>query len=114
MTTGSSLTREEAEGWLPIGTPNTLGRSRVDVVVKGRNVEVPDHYRVHVAEKLHKIERYDQKIIEVSVELLTNAILVSLTTANALRSPVSPGVQWCGQRPAPATSTPPWTRRWRN
>jgi ribosomal subunit interface protein len=42
----------------------------VDVVVKGRNVEVPDHYRVHVAEKLHKIERYDQKIIEVSVELL--------------------------------------------
>jgi ribosomal subunit interface protein len=42
----------------------------VDVVVKGRNVEVPDHYRVHVTEKLHKIERYDQKIIEVSVELL--------------------------------------------
>jgi ribosomal subunit interface protein len=42
----------------------------VDVVVKGRNVEVPDHYRVHVADKLHKIERYDQKIIEVSVELL--------------------------------------------
>ena len=22
----------------------------MDVVVKGRNVEVPDHYRVHVAE----------------------------------------------------------------
>jgi ribosomal subunit interface protein len=42
----------------------------VDIVVKGRNVEVPDHYRVHVAEKLHKIERYDHKIIEVSVELL--------------------------------------------
>jgi ribosomal subunit interface protein len=42
----------------------------VDIVVKGRNVEVPDHYRVHVAEKLNKIERYDHKIIEVSVELL--------------------------------------------
>jgi ribosomal subunit interface protein len=41
----------------------------VDVVVKGRNVEVPDHYRQHVAEKLHKIERYDQKIIRVDVEL---------------------------------------------
>jgi ribosomal subunit interface protein len=42
----------------------------VDVVVKGRNVEVPAHYRAHVVEKLHKIERYDHKIIEVSVELL--------------------------------------------
>ena len=42
----------------------------MDIVVKGRNVEVPDHYRAHVAEKLQKIERYDHKLIEVSVELL--------------------------------------------
>jgi ribosomal subunit interface protein len=42
----------------------------VDIVVKGRNVEVPDHYRVHVAEKLRKIERYDHKLIEIGVELL--------------------------------------------
>ncbi len=41
----------------------------MDIVVKGRNVEVPDHYRVHVSEKLQKIERYDQKIIRVDVEL---------------------------------------------
>jgi len=41
----------------------------VDIVVKGRNVEVPDHYREHVAEKLSKIERYDQKLIRVDVEL---------------------------------------------
>jgi ribosomal subunit interface protein len=41
----------------------------VDIVVKGRNVEVPDHYRVHVAEKLAKIERYDHKLIRVDVEL---------------------------------------------
>lgn len=41
----------------------------MDIVVKGRNVEVPDHYRVHVAEKLHKVERYDHKIIRVDVEL---------------------------------------------
>jgi len=41
----------------------------VDIVVKGRNVEVPDHYRHHVSEKLHKIERYDQKLIRVDVEL---------------------------------------------
>jgi ribosomal subunit interface protein len=41
----------------------------VDIVVKGRNVEVPDRYRAHIAEKLQKMERYDQKIIEVNVEL---------------------------------------------
>jgi ribosomal subunit interface protein len=41
----------------------------VDIVVKGRNVEVPDHYREHVADKLSKIERYDQKLIRVDVEL---------------------------------------------
>jgi ribosomal subunit interface protein len=42
----------------------------VDVVVKGRNVEVPDHFRVHVSDKLRRVERYDHKIIEVDVELL--------------------------------------------
>jgi ribosomal subunit interface protein len=41
----------------------------VDIVVKGRNVEVPAHYREHVADKLSKIERYDQKLIRVDVEL---------------------------------------------
>jgi ribosomal subunit interface protein len=47
-----------------------MGRSGVDVVVKGRNVAVPDHFRSHVTEKLQKMERYDNKLIEVSVELL--------------------------------------------
>ena len=41
----------------------------MDIVVKGRNVEVPDHYRVHVADKLAKVERYDQKLIRIDVEL---------------------------------------------
>ena len=41
----------------------------MDIVVKGRNVEVPDHFRVHVAEKLTRSERYDPKIIRVDVEL---------------------------------------------
>ena len=41
----------------------------MDIVVKGRNVEVPEHFRVHVAEKLERSERYDPKIIRVDVEL---------------------------------------------
>ena len=41
----------------------------MEIVVRGRNVVVPDHYRQHVAEKLAKVERYDQKIIRTDVEL---------------------------------------------
>lgn len=41
----------------------------MEIVVKGRNVEVPDHFRAHVADKLTKSERYDGKIIRVDVEL---------------------------------------------
>jgi ribosomal subunit interface protein len=42
----------------------------VDIVVKGRNVEVPEHYRSHVAEKLDRAVKFDRKIIGVDVELL--------------------------------------------
>ena len=42
----------------------------MEIVVRGRNVEVPDHFRIHVADKLARIERYDAKIIRVDVELL--------------------------------------------
>ena len=41
----------------------------MDVVVRGRNVEVPGHYRQHVTEKISRVERYDHKIIRVDVEL---------------------------------------------
>jgi ribosomal subunit interface protein len=41
----------------------------MEIVVRGRNVVVPDHYRQHVADKLEKIERYDHKITRTDVEL---------------------------------------------
>ena len=41
----------------------------MDIVVRGRNVEVPDHYRAHVGDKLSRVERYDHKVISVDVEL---------------------------------------------
>ena len=41
----------------------------MDVVVRGRNVEVPEHFRQHVAEKIERVERYDHRIIRVDVEL---------------------------------------------
>jgi ribosomal subunit interface protein len=42
----------------------------VDIVVKGRNVEVPDHYREHVAGKLAPSERLDSRVIRIDVELM--------------------------------------------
>ena len=41
----------------------------MDIVVKGRNVEVPEHYRVHVGDKLARVKRYDHKAIRYDVEL---------------------------------------------
>jgi ribosomal subunit interface protein len=42
----------------------------MELLVRGRNVEVPDHFRTHVAEKFARVERYDAKIIRTDVELL--------------------------------------------
>ncbi len=41
----------------------------MDIVVKGRNVEVPDHFRQHVQEKLAPSERLDPRVILIDVEL---------------------------------------------
>ncbi|WP_214370977.1 ribosome hibernation-promoting factor, HPF/YfiA family [Pseudonocardia sp. H11422] len=41
----------------------------MEIVVTGRNVEVPDHFRVRVEEKVARLERYDHKILRMEVEL---------------------------------------------
>ncbi|MER7083498.1 ribosomal subunit interface protein [Saccharopolyspora antimicrobica] len=41
----------------------------MDIVVKGRNVAVPEHYRDHVNAKLTRLERYNRKAIRADVEL---------------------------------------------
>ena len=40
-----------------------------EIVVKGRNVEVPDHFRIYVSEKLSRLERFDRTIYLFDVEL---------------------------------------------
>jgi len=40
----------------------------VDIVVKGRNTEVTERFRTHVAEKLAKLEKLDPKVISIDVE----------------------------------------------
>jgi len=43
----------------------------MEIVVRGRNVEVPEHYRQHVEDKVGQIDRFDSKlkILRVDVEL---------------------------------------------
>jgi len=41
----------------------------VDIVVKGRHCEVSDRFREHTAEKLHRVEKYDHKVIGIDVEV---------------------------------------------
>jgi ribosomal subunit interface protein len=45
------------------------GERQMEVVVRGRNVEVPEHFRQHVTDKLARVERYDHKVHRADVEL---------------------------------------------
>ncbi len=42
---------------------------RAEIVVKGRNVEIPEHFRTYVSEKLSRLERLDRTIYLFDVEL---------------------------------------------
>ena len=42
---------------------------RAEVVVKGRNVEIPDHFRIYVSEKLSRLEHFDRTVYLFDVEL---------------------------------------------
>ena len=43
----------------------------MEIVVRGRNVEVPEHYRQHVEDKVGSTDRFDGKlkILRIDVEL---------------------------------------------
>ena len=47
----------------------TTSSPQMEIVVHGRNVVVPDHYRERVVDKLGKLERYDHTVVRADVEL---------------------------------------------
>ena len=49
--------------------PAPSSTNNAEIVVKGRNVEVPDHFRTYVSEKLARLERFDPTIFHFDVEL---------------------------------------------
>jgi hypothetical protein len=81
----------------------------VEIVVTGRNVEVPEHFRVHVTEKVERLERYDHKIVGLEVELFHERNRRQLKNCQRVKV-ARLSVRWaeaCARR----TSTPRSTRR---
>jgi ribosomal subunit interface protein len=60
---GQLLAEPPVDADEPETTPNA------EVVVKGRNVEIPDHFRVYVSQKLARLERLDRTVYLFDVEL---------------------------------------------
>jgi ribosomal subunit interface protein len=52
-----------------VGDEDSESTPTADIVVKGRNVEIPEHFRIYVAEKLARLERLDRTIYLFDVEL---------------------------------------------
>ena len=50
-------------------TVDTQVSLAAEIVVTGRNVDVSAHYRVHVAEKLARLERYNSHVVRYDVVL---------------------------------------------
>ncbi|MGB0970149.1 MAG: ribosome hibernation-promoting factor, HPF/YfiA family [Mycobacterium sp.] len=50
-------------------TESPDANQNAEVVVKGRNVEVPEHFRAYVLDKLARLERFDRTIYLFDVEL---------------------------------------------
>ncbi len=54
----------------PVGTDEPVDQTpRAEVVFKGRNVEIPEHFRAYVSQKLVRSERFDRTIYLFDVEL---------------------------------------------
>src|ERR1700748_3664337 len=53
----------------PVETGAQEPTTSVEVVFKGRNVEIPDHFRIYVSQKLARLERFDRTIYLFDVEL---------------------------------------------
>jgi ribosomal subunit interface protein len=58
----------------PVGIDEAIestetAETTAEVVYKGRNVEIPDHFRIYVSQKLARLERFDRTIYLFDVEL---------------------------------------------
>src|SRR5689334_8931996 len=64
-----SIHSAESDRTMVIDDDTPESAPAAEIVVKGRNVEVPDHFRIYVSEKLARLERFDRTIYMFDVEL---------------------------------------------
>lgn len=65
LTVDSGLTLDQP----PAESAEPAELTDAEIVFKGRNVEIPDHYRIYVSQKLARLERFDRSIYLFDVEL---------------------------------------------
>ena len=65
----SSHSVQASQSTMVVDDEEPVAAPRAEVVVKGRNVEIPDHFRIYVSEKLSRLERFDRTIYLFDVEL---------------------------------------------
>jgi ribosomal subunit interface protein len=68
MVNGQTLDRAFVETDEPPESTQTPELT-AEIVFKGRNVEIPDHFRIYVAQKLARAQRFDKTIYLFDVEL---------------------------------------------
>jgi ribosomal subunit interface protein len=59
----------ETDRTMVVEGETTEPEARAEIAITGRNVEIPDHFRNYVAEKLSRLERFDRTIYLFDVEL---------------------------------------------
>jgi ribosomal subunit interface protein len=48
-------------------TPQDSPDTEMEIVVTGRNIDAPAHYRAHIAERLARLERYSSHVVHFDV-----------------------------------------------
>lgn len=80
----------------------------MEIVVQGRNVEIPDHFRAHIFDKMSDIERDDRTAIRYEVVRITRETAACLKRANGSRSPAGRKEPESWSEPTAPTSTSRW------
>jgi ribosomal subunit interface protein len=47
--------------------PQNSTADEMEIVVTGRNIDAPDHYRAHIARRLARLERYSSHVVHFDV-----------------------------------------------
>ena len=84
----------------------------MDVVVKGRHCAVPEAFRFYVEEKITRLEKFDDRVIRVDVEVSTERNKRQHDSASRVEITLSSKGPVIRAEGPPRTSWPLSTWRW--